>query len=70
MEGPCLINLITGNEGLISGTVQTPSGNPDDNTANPTVDNPWKPGFGGAGMSGTRSASNVLAASGNTARLI
>jgi len=62
---------ITNNQGLVLGTVQTPSGSHSGAPGTvagetPTVDNPWL-FFGNTGMSGTESASNVLSASGNTA---
>jgi len=61
--------FITGNQGLILGTVQTPSGSHSgapDGSESPTIDNPWI-FFGNTGMSGNQSPSNVLTASGNTA---
>jgi len=62
---------ITGNEGLVLGTIQTPAGSHSGAPGTvageaPTVDNPWI-FFGNTGMSGTESNSNVLSASGNTA---
>jgi len=61
--------FITGHQGLVLGSVQTPSGSHSgapDGSENPTIDNPWL-WFGNTGMHGTESASNVLSASGNTA---
>jgi len=62
---------VTGNEGLILGTIQIPAGSHSGIPGSvggevPAVDNPWV-FFGNTGMSGTESASNVLSASGNTA---
>jgi len=60
---------IIGNQGLVLGTTQTPSGSHSgvvDGTESPTVDNAWV-FFGSTGMSGSESNTNVLTASGNTA---
>jgi len=62
--------FITGYQGLVLGTVQTPSGSHSgapDGSESPTVDNPWLLFGITTGMHGTESASNVLSASGNTA---
>ena len=61
--------FITGHQGLVLGTIQTPSGSHSgaiNGTENPTIDNPWI-FFNSTGMSGTESNTNVLSASGNTA---
>jgi len=61
--------FITGNQGLILGTVQMPTGSHSgvpDGSESPMIDNPWFY-LGNTGMSGTQSASNVLTASNNTA---
>lgn len=61
--------FITGFDGLVLGTTQTPSGSHSglpNGSESPTVDNAWA-FFGNTGMSGTDSNSNVLSASGNTA---
>jgi len=63
--------FITGNQGLVLGSVQTPSGSHSgapDGSESSTIDNPWVL-FGNTGMTGNQSASNVLTASGNTATI-
>ena len=63
--------FLTGNEGLVLGTTQTPSGSHSGAVGsvageNPTVDNAWL-FFNSTGMSGSDSNTNVLSATGNTA---
>jgi hypothetical protein len=62
--------FITGHQGLVLGTIQTPSGShygEVNGSENPGVDNPWV-FFFRTGMSGSEgTATNVLSASGNTA---
>jgi len=61
--------FLTGNEGLVLGTTQTPSGSHSgavNGTESPTVDNAWL-FFNSTGMSGSDSNTNVLSATGNTA---
>jgi hypothetical protein len=65
--------FITGHQGLVLGTVQTPSGSHSGAPGtvageNPTVDQPWW-FFGNTGMNGSESVTNVLTASGNTATI-
>jgi hypothetical protein len=63
--------FITGYQGLVLGTVQTPTGSHagvPDGSESPMIDNPWL-FFQNTGMHGNQSASNVLTASGNTASI-
>ena len=63
--------FITGNQGLVLGTVQTSAGSHSgapDGSENPTIDNPWL-FFGNTGMHGTLSPTIVLSASGNTSTI-
>jgi hypothetical protein len=63
--------FITGYQGLVLGTIQTPSGSHSgapNGSESPTIDNPWLY-FSLTGMHGTLSPSNVLSVSGNTATI-